>query len=522
MWCRGSLAVACAALLVAPGVAGAQAPEPEDFVERGYYLDLHGGLIPFEPAYESWFGERSREPHYVRAAAWGGLLLAFGTTWYWVRADLNEVDWDFPALGERLTFEAVRFDNNRFSTNNLLHSLAGAGYYGLSRVNGLSPVESFLYAFAASAFWEYAMEWREKVSINDSVFTPGAGVSLGELFFHIGEYLNSAPGGGGWPQRTAAATLGFPRFLHDALDDPPPPPPLPPDALGFSSAYWHRFHLAWEIDQVTNDLGDSAISQGPVVEAELVAVPGYLRPGDIELGFAHGNFTRGRLRTLFDENGFEEIDLVTETVLAGWFRQQIERDAGGDLHGHAGAVGFDVAYRYQTRWLLGRQDELSAVHVAGPAGDLRLLFGGPSLRLRGTAHVDFAGVRSLAYPAWSVDNGIAGLKSILTDRGYYYGFGFSAEVEVALEWDAVALGVRAFYGAYDSIEGLDREQEDVTRDVSMEDRVLDYRVALALGPPGGVLHARLGWEEIVRWSDMGAVRETRWDRRWTASLGLSF
>lgn len=523
LWCAARRVVAAvvvsATLWAEPSTARGQDSAAS---EEGFFLDLGGEWVPLTPVYQSWFGARRRAPDYARAAAWSVTLLAFGTTWYWARADLNRSDWDFPDMGERLSFEAVRFDDNHFTTNNLLHPMAGSGYYGLSRINGLSPVEAFILSYATSTFWEYAMEWREKVSINDMVFTPGAGLPLGELFHQLSEYFSSAPGGGAWPNRLAAVTLGFPRWLHDQLDDPAPPPPLPPDSLGFSSAYWHRFRIGWELAELSNDVDHTGVATGPVLEAELVAMPGYLRPGSISTGFTNANFTRGHLRLLFDEAGFDEVDLSVSTMVAGWLWQELDLDDDGGLHGYSGAAGLDVSYRYQTRWLLDRKDELAVVHVAGPAADLRFPVWNGWLRLRASTHVDFAGVRSLAFDTWSGPNGDDGVKGLLAKRGYYYGLGFSGDLEAAVEWDALALEASGFFGGWDSVEGLDRHQELVTRDVSTEDQVLDYRLSLVFGPPDTALRLRLGWEEIIRWSQMDGVSDVRWDRRWTAGAGAEF
>ena len=514
------LVVYAVSAAVAVSAASAEAQRHDHPEVEGSFLDRDGEWRGFEPSYDGWFGEDRFEPDLLRAAAWSTLLLAFGTAWYWAKADLNRLDWEFPSPGSRLTTDALRFDDNRFTTNHLLHVMSGAGYYGLSRVNGLGPPASFLVAFFASAFWEVVMEWRERISINDSIVTPIGGVALGEVFYAIGEYVTSAPGGGGVAQRAAAYSLGFPRTLHAQLDDADQPPSLPADELGFSSAFWHRFRIDLDVASLGNDAGGSAIVTGPTLEAEIVAVPGYLRPGDLELIFGNGNFTRARLSMRFDERGFEDIDLYVATILAGWFRQDLERGSGDALRGYSAAVGAEVAYRYRQHWRLERTDEHAIVHLLGPAADVRLPLGFAWLRARAAAHVDFAGVHSLAFEELDADGRV--VKSLLPYRGYYYGVGGSAELELSIDVPGATLGGTLFYGGWDSVEGLDRRQELVTDDVSSDDRILEYRLWLSLGPPRGVFRLRVGIAELVHDSDMGDRSVTRRERTWTGSAGLEF
>lgn len=505
--------------------AGALAQTTSDeahFAREGWYRDEQGRRVDFHDAYEAWASPDRYERHWVRSLAWAGALLGFGTAWYWLDVDFNRVDWDFPEIGDRLNFAAVRFDNNRYTTNNLLHPLAGTGYYGLARVNGLRVVESFLVSFFASALWEFAFEWREKVSINDQIFTPGSGVVLGEVLFQLGDYLNSAPGGGRWPQRAAQVTLGFPRFVHGLIDGPPPGPPPPADDLGFASSFWHRFHVAYEMDNVRNDTGDAGFVHAAVLRSELVSVPGYLRPGEIRLGFDNGNFTRLDARVGFDTRGLAELTLDADATLAGYLVQSLEPRPGGGLTGYSAMVGFDVAYSYAARWLLDRQDQWSSVHVAGPRVVARIPFGEGWLELDGRAHVDFTAARALAFDRWAAKNGTAGVKSILDLQGYYYGLGWSARLAAAYRIEGGFLEAELDYGHVDSVEGLDREQERITRDVSMDDDQLGYRVGIGVGPPTTPLELRVGSEGLYRWSAMGDVECYRWDRRWTASVGSRF
>src|SRR5687767_1754991 len=77
----------------------------------------------------------------------------------------------------------VRFDDNFFSMNNVMHPVGGLLYYGIPRANGASATRSFLTLLAASAFWEQVVELQEIASINDHIATPISGYAIGEAMF---------------------------------------------------------------------------------------------------------------------------------------------------------------------------------------------------------------------------------------------------------------------------------------------------------------------------------------------------
>jgi hypothetical protein len=102
-------------------------------------------------------------------------------------------DWDFPSLKQRLTFEAWRFDNNPFPINFAWHAYDGSQYHLFARSNDLGLLASMGYGIGTSLAWEFGVEFREKVSINDVIVTTGAGTAIGEAVHWLGRYLESAP-----------------------------------------------------------------------------------------------------------------------------------------------------------------------------------------------------------------------------------------------------------------------------------------------------------------------------------------
>ena len=112
----------------------------------------------------------------------------------WSEEKKNLVDWDRPSAKARFSADVIRMDNNEFPINFTLHPWSGAAYYSAARTNGISFGWSSVYAIGAMLAWEYGIEFREKVSFNDLIFTPLPGISLGEFFSRLALYVNRFPG----------------------------------------------------------------------------------------------------------------------------------------------------------------------------------------------------------------------------------------------------------------------------------------------------------------------------------------
>ena len=125
----------------------------------------------------------ARGRNYLRAGIESVVGLAGGTAWYWIDRERQVADWDFPSVKQRFTLEAWRYDNNPFAINHIWHPTSGTLFHLAGRSNDLSLPVSAGYGFVASMLWEYALEFREKISVNDVMVTPGAGITMGE-FFH--------------------------------------------------------------------------------------------------------------------------------------------------------------------------------------------------------------------------------------------------------------------------------------------------------------------------------------------------
>ncbi len=464
--CAAAVLALCTWLVVREAHADATPPPSASACaqEDDCFIDRAGTARSASHAYRKL--HLVRERHYLRGLLEESLFLGVGATWYWLEKD-NQKDWDLPPLSVRFSKEVMRFDGNTFAINFLWHPLSGGAYYHAARSNDLGLGWSILSASLASAAWEYGFEFKEKVSINDLIVTPVAGIALGEMGSRLGWYLTHPVGRYRPLQRVAAITLGPLNALHNAVDGVEPLDG-PADNLGYSADLWHRFSLSAGAALQHVDR-EEVVSSKSDLSIAFVAVPSYLRPGKFRRFLHDADVSKLDLSLLSAKGKDGEVDLRVETILASFMRQEISED----YYGTSVLVGSSVAYRMRSFTFGDFTDEFAITSLPG----LALEFDGLSPRalahVSAGIHPDFVGIRSTAFESWAQDHPLAVTQSTRTSFGYSYGYGVSASLSADLTFPFVRLGGRAFIGRYESIEGLAREQEKLTHDPHAQELVID-------------------------------------------------
>jgi predicted membrane protein len=421
----------------------------------------------------------ARRSHALRTAGEELAFLGVGTTWYWLARKQNLFDWDRPSLKQRFTFQAMRFDNNKFPINFVWHPLSGAAYYAAPRTNGFSMWASSALALGACVGWEYGIEFREKVSINDLIFTPLPAISVGEFYSRLALYLNRSPGRFGPVRKAVAYTFGFMQAGHDALDGSSTYVADEADALGYAAGVAHRFEVSTGYGAQSTPAGSKSLFELRM-DGELIAIPRYGRPGKLRRLLHDGDFSRFGIHTAFGDAG-QELDVHNDLTLLGYFIQHID-DAE---HGHTLFLGTSLGYRYRKLRFEGFSDALAITRLPGFALDSLIRWADVAMRLRMRAHPEFAGVRALAYQAYRAAHPDVMAKTTLDRDGYLYAFG--ASLDVTLDLDLAAhggLGARLQLVYLNSKEGLDRNQEELTADPRGVERALDAEGYVRVYPLG--------------------------------------
>jgi len=450
--------------------------------ELGCFRDARGRARSVDAAYAAM---RPHRTYPWRALAWQASFLAAGTVWYWSDKKTNSVDWQLDSWRQRFDRSSYRYDTNVYPMNFVFHPMAGSAFYGLARANGVGILPSAAYAFGTSFGWEWGIEFRERVSINDMIVTGPSGVVLGEFFYKLGRYLNSAPGGGSRRNRVSAWTAGFPVAFHDWMNNRPRvATSVARDEYGFSADFWRRFRLSYGYVRANPTDAPNFDLHGVQFEGEIVALPGFLREGESRRWFVDGDRTRFRIQAMFGGGG-PAWEIESDVVLLGYHRQRLAPSEHG-LRGHSTLVGLDMAYSYRNLGLPRFTDRWSSLHLPGLALEHRFVAGPATIRVATEANVDFSGVHANGYSQWQDAHPANVGKQIVSRERYYFAWGRSVRARVDVTLPYVELGARLHYGFAASREGLSRDQESVTNDAPLHDTMLDIEGTLRVTPWRGL------------------------------------
>jgi hypothetical protein len=422
-------------------------------------------------------------PRYVlRALLETAFLLGANTAYYWWDKDFNapdwELGWDRESWHKKLiTFEGVRLDANQFSTNAGSHTEAGTIIYLVGRGNGLEPGWAFLLSTGEVIAWEYLSEFREKVSINDLFTNSLGGFAVGEPFFQLSEFFARGSDNGvnravaflfsplsnlsGWSGRRRAGSV---------------------DRLGLPRDVWHRFDLRAGFSNTRwpdeTEWTETLMGAG----VELNKVRGYGRAGQQAAFFGAGRISGMALRLALGETGATAALFGTRVALGGYHRQALRGDTG-ELKGNSLVLSLVNSFEYTRRNRPGMLlDQIASFGVVGPAAEVLHRHGDLQVRLRLEAIPNVAMVTSLANERYQQMFGTEGIKSVLAQHGYYFGYGIMVGTELAVQYGAWETGAASRWERFGSIEGIDRYEERVTNDFHLVDGRLSSGLWLSLRP----------------------------------------
>lgn len=510
-------------------------PAPLGFSLAGPGAAEEAQAAPSDPAEER-MPKKTR-----RAIVQLGILAVYSTYRYWADYHRWIEDWQYELtcadqFRRFLTLEAVRFDSNNYVTN-WTHVLGGAVYYQFARANYLTWAESVLASFTSSLLYEYVSEWREVISVNDMFLTTFGGYSLGETWFQLGDHFHHQKS----PVLRALAVLNPVNELNQWLDRKKPASKIYP-APG-----WHAFELSagWRRASETGRAGFGAAHLG--LDTQIIRTKEYGRPGEVRKVLRDTSLSelsaevalRGR------PEGFdylragpgEEVDLFARVVGLAWYRQRI--DALG--RGQALSIGLGSALTYlRKRPTLydattvqvridplpetptDFRDKFTITHLAGPVLDWTLFGRRTKVRVVADAYLDFALMNSIAFNAYSAGHPIEGLKTTMSYFGYHYALGASASARVDLEWGGLWFRGLAGAGAWDSWEGLDRFEDDLTNDVKSADTRTRFLIKAGWRLPSLPVRAFVAWERLHRWGKIGDFSASSRETRTFAGLSYLF
>jgi hypothetical protein len=446
----------------------------------GSYVDTDGTVRNFDAEYER--QAQTPEPHHLRTWTQTGIGLTALSLGYWLGMDRQVADWDNPRPQQRFDGTAWRTDNNALAVNYILHPLGGGAAYSFARANHHGVAMSAAYGFIGSFLWEFVLEFKEKVSVNDIFVTPGTGIPIGEFMYKLGAYLDTAqqPGTG---TQVAQWTLGTGVRVDRALDGRGPTPARTRDSLGLTSEIWHDFEFDFDFHMVQGVAPAEYARYTAGFSGLLVSLPGYLRPGRFGRAFWRADLASMEIWGEGSGHG-AGVGMASDALLAGYHAQSID-GFFSPRAGQAITTGVSMAWSYLESTANQVSEKFSGFHLPGPGLDWHVLGKDVRLSLSARAHPDYVGAGVLgAYPDWlAAHRGERG-KHVLRIQGYYYGWGGSGQLSGRLELGPLQLRGGLFYGRYRSEEGNNRWQERITIDTPCGTQLLQYHGDLQLRPPG--------------------------------------
>ena len=396
---------------------------------------------------------RITNPDFKKTALGIAAVIAPGTAWYYME-ESNKEDQFFKTKDEFMDrfigFKAWNFDTNIYETNAMAHPLAGTLYFLSARCNGYSSIESYMFAFGGSTLWEYFIEYKEVISINDMIHTPVGGYTIGETLFQLSSFY-AANSPKNWLSDAVSRLVGNEKYRYrNGLSK-----------NGRTTTIWNRMKAfaAASSDQEASP----AASIG--LDLELYSIRNLKRAGIIRGLHLKSPYSHGVVSVTAGEPGLKGFYMYMETGFLSYVNQKMKynEDNSG---GYSIALSLGSAFEYNNRYIRNFRDKLGAIHLAGTTSDISLKTGNFIIRLKNSIFGDFAMVQSLGTERY-LETGhdkkdILQQGAIATaDKGYYYACGFTGANSISLEYRKIQGGIDLTFNSYWSLNADGRTNREV-------------------------------------------------------------
>jgi uncharacterized protein DUF3943 len=466
-------------------------------------------------------------PHPYLALLETAAAVAGGAVWYYRDLKFNSPDFDYNWSGHTweeklLTFQADRFDDNRFDTNVFWHPFDGTWIYLIARGNRLSPGAAFLITAAMSVFWEYVVEYREVAAPNDMIFTPLAGIAIGEPMIRTAALLRE--GELGPVGRGLAAVLDPVGAINGAFEGGHRRGGEETDEHGLPLRYPHRLEFL-------TGAGYAAFAPAQArAEAELGAdvfvdaTPELASPGRRADTVGVGTITAMAGGGALADGRFVGVNLDTLVSLVG--RQTRIAEGPDDVlvtRARRLYWGLGSGFEYSSRTRPGMTSDLiGSAKLLGPVVSWELDREDFRLQVLATASYDFSLVTSLALDDYTVVYGVDALPHVLSQKRYYYAQGYSAALRAIADFGRWELGTSLRDDAFWWIHGRNRIEPQIP-EPSASDRREMARLWLGVRPWADLpFKLTVVGEGTIRSGSLGPFSESLSERRVSTLLGLLF
>lgn len=375
-------------------------------------------------------------------------------------------------LGMLLSPARLRFDDNSFYINNVLHPLEGLVFYGIPRANGAGAKRSFLTMAAASVLWEQVVELQEVASINDHVVTPIAGFALGEALFQTREWVRGASSDPPTFQDLALdALFGLPVNSSELIASRRSAPKPGGDngeipVRSRADAADLRLHVGLQ-----GGWGAGSTGAG----LELGVTSEILQPSGAVVS------TRLDADAVVTGSGVAQVRVFARVVPVALGT----RGSSRPIHVTLGpSVAFDGQMRGGWEGNSGLSERVFAASLLGATANAHL--GGTDATATRIVLDVFANFTSASAIAWPDGRSLRGEASVFSARGYYYGYGLSTRAAAALDLGPLEIEAEVKRHRVRSIEARDRHPELAANPAPKRDRWSSASASVGWRPASGL------------------------------------
>ena len=386
-------------------------------------------------------------------------MLGFASYKYYQNLVVNRKDFDYEHINDKLRDTALNSKGWTFDTNKELyntgHALAGTVYYQTARSNGFSAWKSFAITAVSSWYWEVLGERKEKASINDQLITSIGGAIIGEAGFQIARAIrkksNSILGKAfGFVIDPASGTNRFINKLSGNRDSFL-------DDLSKEQVIELETYVAKSLDE--------SDSKAVGFKANIINIEGYGKDGEAAGVILETTSVNAVMEATKNKMTDVELKLITTVAWASYYKKSIQNQKGYDV-----ITSFSSEFEYDKKTYPVEDFNLT-VHMFGPQIQVNGYINGFKISANVAVYADFAMINSLALATYDKanPNKREGLQSIIREQGYYFGWGATNKIRLALSKANWTVFAERAESRIKSQNGWDRYQNQVTKEVNYSD-----------------------------------------------------
>lgn len=394
----------------------------------------------------------------------------------------------------------VRFDDEGPGYN-WGHTLAGMLVHTIFRSNNFTRLESFMATLFVSTAWENFFEFREVWSINDQIFTIGAGSSMAIATEVLCDKLMGTHRG----NKIIGNVLAFihnPFCAINRFQDGKRDIPL------FDKDEMSSVDI---LSRISYNSTTGKSSLGIEVKFDIVDLPIY-GAGKVKKLLLNPRIAQVEILGTANTVGLDEIRGFTQVALAAYHIKNQELDANQLLTGYSFVFSLTTGTEFHSRASDKNEDWFGVANVLGGKIELFYFFKGIKFRMGVNVSGDIAMGRSYGYRRFVKDNGIPGgtPQDILlqTEADFFWGHTNQGNVSVSGNIKGAYGGTWEIGGSLSntslkSIESLQRNADDIDNVVTLKENIGKFKVYFSYGPNAFKdLTLKLTYEELYRKGDV--------------------